>query len=292
MTSLTHHLPVFISGPITSVIGAKCYASLVEDLNIADVECIKLTISKLLGIGIVAGGSIMKIPQILLVTRAGTSQGLSFPAYVLETLGYAISLAYSARSNFPFSTYGENFFLTVENIIITLLITYYPDTPASSARNPGNALVVVLGTAVLLAILILAPQQFLSLLQIATLPISLFSKIPQIAQNSKAKSTGQLSAVAVISQIVGCLARLFTTATEVGDPIVLLGFGLALLLNLVIGFQMWSYWGKEVKVESTPIAWSSKEDIPPVRTSTPPAARAGSPALANQGSRKWARKVD
>ncbi len=100
-----------------------------------------------------------------------------------------------------------------------------------------------------------------------------------------------------MAQIIGCLARLFTTAIEVGDPIVLLGFGLALILNLVIGFQMWSYWGNEVV--HTPVTEKRsrlkekiEDDVPLGRPFNPPAARSGSPALTPQGSRKWARKVD
>jgi len=79
----------------------------------------------------------------------------------------------------------------------------------------------------------------------ATIPLSLLSKFPQIYENQRARSTGQLSAVAVFSQIAGCLARLFTTATEVGDPIVFAGFLLALLLNLIVGAQMYAFWGRE-----------------------------------------------
>lgn len=88
------------------------------------------------------------------------------------------------------------------------------------------------------------PLSKLALLQIFTIPLSLFSKVPQIVQNARAESTGQLSAVAVLAQILGCVARLFTTATEVKDPLVLSGFTLALALNLILGTQMWMYWGK------------------------------------------------
>lgn len=49
-------------------------------------------------------------PQIIKISQARSAIGLSLPAYVLETLSYAISLAYAYRSSFPFSTYGENFF--------------------------------------------------------------------------------------------------------------------------------------------------------------------------------------
>jgi len=50
---------------------------------------------------------------------------------------------------------------------------------------------------------------------------------------------------------MGCIARLFTTATEVRDTLVLSGFALALMLNLVLGSQMWMYWGHEAKAKPT-----------------------------------------
>jgi mannose-P-dolichol utilization defect protein 1 len=141
----------------------------------------------------------------------------------------------------------------------------------------------------------------LALLQLTTLPLSLFSKLPQIQQNHRAQSTGQLSAFAVISQIAGCSARLFTTATEVGDSIVAAGFALALVLNIVLGAQLWMYWGRDdaaglsekggkarmspAPVEYEPAPWQQQ---PHTRIATPPPP-SQSPAL---GGRKWARKVD
>jgi hypothetical protein len=93
----------------------------------------------------------MKVPQIVLskfqitfcsvlssdgeaVVTARSARGLSLPAYVLETLAYAITLAYSFKHHFPFSTYGENLFLTVQNIFITLLVIYY----APAAAKPEH----------------------------------------------------------------------------------------------------------------------------------------------------------
>ena len=58
----------------------KCYVSLVENLNIEDVDCIKYSLSKALGVGIVVGGSIMKVPQLLLSTRL--SPFVLYTAYV------------------------------------------------------------------------------------------------------------------------------------------------------------------------------------------------------------------
>ncbi|KAH9978350.1 hypothetical protein BJV74DRAFT_859709 [Russula compacta] len=209
MTTITRHLPWFIKDLGISIVGQKCYVSLVENLNIDDVECIKYSLSKGIGVAIVVGGTIMKVPQLLLILRAQSARGLSLTAYILETLSYAINLAYSSRNGFPFSTYGENLFLTIQNIFIIFLIILF-NTPSSSRHSQRH-------------------------------PIP---PLPQIAQNHRARSTGQLSAFAVISQIGGCAARLFTTAQEVNDPLVGAGFALALALNLVLGVQMYAYWGK------------------------------------------------
>ncbi|KAJ7354651.1 hypothetical protein DFH08DRAFT_1077310 [Mycena albidolilacea] len=303
MTSITRNLPWFIRDLGISIVGKECYTSLIENLDIGDVKCIKYSISKGLGIGIVLGGSIMKVPQILLITRAQSARGLSLPAYILETLSYAITLLYAYRNEFPFSTYGENLFLTIQNILITLLIILYAPR-AAAADKTANAVIASLAILVFFLACSLVPLPILAFLQLTTLPLSLFSKLPQISQNYRAQSTGQLSAFAVLSQVAGCTARLFTTATEVGDSLVAAGFALALVLNLVLGAQLWQYWGRDdleapaaekeklkearAAVNTTAAAVPAYKPEPAAwqRAATPPPS---SPSL---GGRKWARKVD
>ncbi|KAF7980323.1 hypothetical protein HWV62_38735 [Athelia sp. TMB] len=292
MTTITRNLPPFIRDLGVSIVGKKCYTSLVENLDVTDIECLKYSLSKGLGLGIVVGGSIMKVPQLLLILGARSARGLSLPAYIMETLAYAITTAYSFQHDFPFSTYGENFFLTIQNTLITLLIIAF-----NRGRNTTTKLVATtLSAAAAGASLYALPKDSLAMLQIATLPLSLFSKIPQIRQNARAQSTGQLSAVAVIAQVAGCLARLFTTAQEVKDPLIAGGFALALLLNIVLGAQMWMYWGNDGKVKEkeeremkvvAPVPVKAESSArPEVLRSASPLPRATTPG------RKWARKVD
>ncbi|KIY45097.1 mannose-P-dolichol utilization defect 1 protein, partial [Fistulina hepatica ATCC 64428] len=249
MTSITRNLPWFVRDLGISVVGQECYVSLVENLNVSDVPCIKYTVSKGLGIGVVLGGAIMKVPQIMLILKARSARGLSLSAFSLETIAYAINLTYSFRNHYPFSTYGENFFLTIQNTLITLLIIYYaPGKSSLTLKHEGRTSQVLTGAVVsfLVAVaLYIMPAHLLSLLQLGTVPLSLFSKIPQIAQNHRDRSTGQLSAFAVVSQVLGCTARLFTTFQEVDDFLVSSGFVLALVLNLIVASQMYAYWGRE-----------------------------------------------
>lgn len=224
---------------------------------------------------------------------------------MLETFCYLVTLAYSNRNGFPFSTYGENLFLGIQNILITLLIIHYPSSTLRRTSTTNNTPKVI-GAAVIAAVastvLYNLSKETLALLQLATLPIGLFSKIPQITQNYRAKSTGQLSTVAVAAQILGCLARLFTTAQEVDDGIVLAGFFMALALNIVLGVQIWTYYGKDGREATSGIPFGEKSRASPAPVTqqwerptevvvTPQSpSRAGTPGPG--GSRRWARKVD
>lgn len=224
----------------------------------------------------------------------------------METLAYLITFVYAYRNQFPFSTYGENLFLTIQNVLITLLIIHYfphPQSHLTTKRAPSNTPVVFLAsviTLVTVCVLLVVPLSTLQLLQMGTVPISLVSKLPQISQNYANKSTGQLSVFAVVSQIFGCAARLFTTLTEVDDVIILAGFALAFVLNLILGIQIWQYWDNEVRgpakvkeKESYPA-----EKAPPTSTSThqhqhpafAPVTPAGAPLPPS--NRRWARKID
>ena len=237
--------------------GKHCYAVLVENLDLFHTECLKLGLSKGLGLGIVLVGSIVKVPQLLKLINAKSGEGLSFTACVLETIGYIISLAYNVRLAFPFSTYGETVFICIQNILILVLILHY-------ARKDMYALGII-GAVVAFSYALfstkLVSYQHLQFLQGLSIPLSLTSKLPQIYTNYRNGSTGQLSAFAVFNYLAGSAARLFTTMTEVNDPFIFWGFVFAAALNAVVAAQMVYYWksspkmpakSKPIKTPSTP----------------------------------------
>ena len=161
--------------------------------------------------------------------------------------------------------------------------------------NTGSAAATFLAILASSYLLVSIPTQTLSLLQLSTLPLSVFSKLPQIMTNYRARSTGQLSAFAVGSQIAGCLARLFTTATEVGDTLLFVGFALALVLNCVLGAQMWMYWDADVDAKGGAdigrftAAEKEKGYAKPAPAQVDIIVPPSSPGPAG---RRWARKVD
>ncbi|ORY20840.1 hypothetical protein BCR39DRAFT_591757 [Naematelia encephala] len=82
ITSVTRNIPSFVREPAVALIGEQCYTILVYDFEILHTECLKLALSKGLGLGIVVGGGIVKIPQILKIIGTRSARGLSLAAYV------------------------------------------------------------------------------------------------------------------------------------------------------------------------------------------------------------------
>lgn len=279
LQSVTHALPRFLLDPAQAILGEHCFNTLVWDANLGDMPCLRLGLSKGLGIGIVVFGSIVKLPQIYKIVHARSARGISLAMYILEVVAYTISLIYAVRLRIPFSTYGENASLTLQNMAITLLIMWYSPMDAVSyrvttmCRRRGvstNAFYVVTGAvlmAVCSALLVsetAVPPPLLQFLQLLTIPVSLASKVPQILELHRDKATGQLSILVVFCQLAGTMARVFTTLTETGDRLLFWGFALATIFNAVIAAQVIMYWNGNERVSA-----SSWEDTPTKRGELP-----------------------
>ena len=248
---ITAHLPQPVEDLGVMLLGDKCYDTLIREVDfVSDPACVGLAISRALGMGIVGMSSIVKVPQILKLVGSKSAEGLSFVSFALETLGYMISLAYGFRMNFPFTTFGETALIGIQNIIVCVLILNYTGQRGASAGFVG----AMLGLVYLLVDPTksgLISEQNMVLLQGLTIPLSLFSKIPQVMTNYKNKSTGQLSVFSVVNYLAGSLARVFTTVQEVNDPLILASFIGATILNAILALQVVAYWNntKSVPVE-------------------------------------------
>ncbi|KAJ3290274.1 hypothetical protein HDU76_007414 [Blyttiomyces sp. JEL0837] len=230
---------------LTPLVGAECAATLLTlSPSVINSPCFSLLISKGLGIGIILGGSIVKVPQIIKIVRAGSAQGISVSSYLLETVAFIISLAYNVRRENPFSTYGETAFITIQNTIILLLLLHY------SKNTLGLIISAVSLAGLFYALLnsIWVPDSALVTLQVASILTSTASKLPQIYANWAAGSTGQLSPVTLGLQSVGSAARVFTTLREVKDQVLLAGVVVAAVLNAALFAQVILFWGKGGKV--------------------------------------------
>lgn len=102
-----------------------CFDTFFVKNEFANIDCLKFSISKLIGYLIISGAMIIKVPQILKIYKNKSVHGISKSLFYLEIFMYLHSSSYSLHHNIPFSVYGENYFILVQNFIIVLLFWTY-----------------------------------------------------------------------------------------------------------------------------------------------------------------------
>eukprot|EP01126_Amoeba_proteus_P017982 TRINITY_DN1891_c0_g1_i3.p1 TRINITY_DN1891_c0_g1~~TRINITY_DN1891_c0_g1_i3.p1 ORF type:complete len:203 (+),score=26.54 TRINITY_DN1891_c0_g1_i3:221-829(+) len=200
-------------------------------------------LSKLAGYLIILGAAGVKLPQILKLIEAKSAEGVSGLMFRLELIGYTITWAYATVNGFPFSTWGENVPLTLQNGALLVLMALYSGQSLLSVF----AFIGGLATFWTCSVFGFLPYTILQLFQSVTTVIFSASKVPQIVQNFQNRSTGQLSVVTFALNFVGSLTRIGTTLKEVNDPYLLVGYIVAALLNGTIFVQILVLGGKKKK---------------------------------------------
>ncbi|KAI1077319.1 mannose-P-dolichol utilization defect 1 protein [Whalleya microplaca] len=281
---MTNSLPAPIRDLGVAIIGDGCYDTLVLNLDPTDSECLKLAISKGLGIGIIGASSIVKVPQIVKLVRSQSASGVSFLSYLLETSSYLITLAYNVRNGFPFSTFGETALILGQNVVISVLVLNY------GGRASAAALFVAALAVSVVALFSgdLIDARTFGYLQAAAGLLGVASKLPQIAAIFQQGGTGQLSAFTVFNYLAGSLSRIFTTLQEVDDKLILYGFIAGFALNLVLAAQMVYYWNAPSakvrgKMKADPVASAAPAKSSGASTATSKSKGSKGPSTRRRG---------
>lgn len=209
-------------------------------------ECISYLISKGLSIGIVALSFTSKLPQILYMIKSKDIKGLSYLSIYLDILCFVCSTLYPIHMSYPFLTYGENLIILFENLII-FFIAWKNDIQQNADKNNMTF------TFIVSSFLYICYKGFLNdnawkMVGSASTLLSMGSRITQIINSYKEKSTGPLSTITFLLNMMGNAARIFTTMKETGDKIMVGGFVISFLLNLIVFLQIIYYNRKKIEV--------------------------------------------
>lgn len=149
------------------VLPEKCCHTFLVDFNFTDEQCIKTSVSKFIGIGIIIGSTLVKMPQVIKISQAKSSVGISFWGVLLELMAITFNTAYSFQRGYPFSAWGEALFILIETGIIAFLVLWY--TP-----NRSGALAFLLSISSTIYILTfgITPINVLWYLQACNLPLA------------------------------------------------------------------------------------------------------------------------
>lgn len=205
------------------------------------VPCFKATLSKCLGLGIILGSLLVKLPQIIKIHRAKSGTGISMLSVLLDLTAITIYMSYNFVKAFPFSAWGDSTFLAIQTIAIGALILFYDK---QQAKMTG----LILGYISVCYLLMggTTPVELLWTLQGFNIPILLVGKLSQALANYKNGHTGQLSAATVFMLFFGSLARIFTSIQETGDTMIILTYIASTAANAVIVLQLLYYWNVDV----------------------------------------------
>lgn len=200
--------------------------------------CLRAAISRILGLGIVLGAGLIKLPQIYNVISAGSVAGLSTTSFLVDTFGYTYNLAAHYRQRYPLSTYGDFVVLMAQNYLLLYLCYAYR---GRSARG----LATLAGYVALLGFFCgeFCPLEIVQTLTLFNVPVVFVSRIPQIYANYANKNTGTLSALSSWGVFLGAIARIFTTLQEVDSVNILLGYVASALMNGIVAIQILMYRG-------------------------------------------------
>ncbi|XP_054851178.1 mannose-P-dolichol utilization defect 1 protein [Eublepharis macularius] len=219
----------------------SCYDELFLRFNFLHIPCLKILISKGLGLAIVAGSLMVKLPQIFKIVGAKSAEGLSFHSILLELLAITGTMAYSIANSFPFSAWGEALFLMLQTVAIGFLVQHL-------GGHTGRGLSFLFLYFGVLSLLLspLSPMAVITVLQASNVPAVVISRLLQAATNYRKGHTGQLSAITASLLLAGSLARIFTSVQETGDPLMALTYVVSSACNGIIVMQLLYYWNVPV----------------------------------------------
>uniref|UniRef100_A0A3Q3X8A9 Mannose-P-dolichol utilization defect 1 protein homolog n=1 Tax=Mola mola TaxID=94237 RepID=A0A3Q3X8A9_MOLML len=225
---------------LTYLMPESCYDQFFLNFNFLDVPCLKIILSKGLGIGIILGSVMVKLPQILKLMGAKSAEGLSFNSVLLELLAITGTTTYSIAKKFPFSAWGEVLFLMLQTVTIGFLIQHY-----RGKTSRGVLFLVMYFVLVVLLLSPVTPISVVTCMQASNMPAIIISRLIQAASNFRNGHTGQLSAVSVFLVFAGSLARIFTSLQETGDSLMAWTYVISSSCNGVIALQVLYYWKSE-----------------------------------------------
>ncbi|ODM88032.1 Mannose-P-dolichol utilization defect 1 protein [Orchesella cincta] len=220
------------------------------NLDFSDVDCLKYTLSKGLGVGIIAGSLLVKVPQIVKILRAKSATGITLLSVVMELFAITSTMSYSYVSGFPFSAWGEACFLGFQTAIVAVLVLLFN----YGSGLLGLSFLVAYGASIYALISGLTPLDTLWSMQAANVPVIVISKLLQAYTNFRNKSTGQLSAITIFMLLFGSAARIFTSIQETGDQIIIINYAAATFVNALIATQILWYWNSAGKKKAPPKA--------------------------------------
>ncbi|XP_077987940.1 mannose-P-dolichol utilization defect 1 protein homolog [Glandiceps talaboti] len=227
------------------ILPENCYDEFFVKFNFLDVPCLKTAISKGLGAIIILGSVIVKLPQIMKILSAKSGKGISMVSIIFEMAAISATWSYSVGNGFPFSAWGEAFFLAVQTTLIGALCLQF------NGKTALAGVFIVTYCCIMFVLLSGAvPLEALAVLQSMNILLVIISRMTQAYSNYSSGHTGQLSLITFTLLFLGAVARIFTSIQETGgDPLIVATYCASTTCNGIIVSQILYYSSAKTKTE-------------------------------------------
>jgi mannose-P-dolichol utilization defect protein 1 len=191
-------------------------------------------VAVVIGWVILIGSCFRSLPQILKILKARSVEGLSLTSLVVETCTYTSSMAYNINHRYPLNSWGDSIPCWIQNLVIIGFIL------RSSSISPlviaWSVLIFFSTSAALFCGCV--PLEVLAWMQVPNIFItSLGVKLPQIYLNWTRGSSGVLSRLTCLLNVLGNGARVYTTIVITADLLLLISVSSQLILNSILLLQ-------------------------------------------------------
>lgn len=200
-----------------------------ESFPSLSVGCFSSVAVKLIGILIIIGACLNKLPVVVNVLKNKSVAGMSPGAVYAEIIMYSNSAFYGILRKNPFTAWGENGVVALQSIGVCFLLWKYMDPKLSMQ----DRIIAAAGySGYLFFVTMILPSEKYYFLQAANWPALLLSRGGAIIEIFRIHHTGTQSVITNGMNLLGSVIRILTTIKEVGwDMALLSGYALSVCLN-------------------------------------------------------------
>jgi len=212
--------------------------------------CFSQLVTKLLGVAIIGGSMLNKVPIMVNMMKNRSAAGIARNSLYGELIVYANAAMYSHLLGHPLTSYGENISLSIQNtalVVMTWNFLSKTDAPVRSNEMITTSTFFVLYCIITLSFL---PSEYRYLLMSSTWPVMSYARGSQIYKTFLVKHTGNLSIITTSMSLFGSTIRILTTLKETGDMVVLSGYVLSGSLSFIMFIQYWMYLNRTTEISS------------------------------------------
>ncbi|KAA0716936.1 Mannose-P-dolichol utilization defect 1 protein [Triplophysa tibetana] len=215
----------------------KCYDQFFLHFNVIHVPCLKIVLSKTMGLLVLMATVFAPLAQIGKVVRSGRSDGLCLESVFLELLAISAHGAFCYTQNFPNEAWGESLFALIQIAFLTFLIQHY-----RGKTMKGVYLLALYFVFMYFLVSPLTPVSVVWKLREWNVLFVIAGRLIQACNNYRFGHTGQLSALSILLDFWGSLGRIFSSLQETGLSLPSHLHAVACCCSGVILIQVLLYW--------------------------------------------------